>query len=240
MPDTLCKECTAPIDGKRIATKNGKPVYRTFCNSSCAASYNNRKKPKRKLEGKCGICAAEIPSARSYCDGCLPAVRALPRRSQQRLPLRYNFGGLRHPLHLGWSGHVEVVISSRGHYVAVRCPEHPRAWANGYIYEHRLVAECKLQRLLDEEEEAHHINEQTNDNRAENIEVLTVADHRAHHAAKRQISKIELTCTECKTPFLRERRQVKPGRMTFCSSSCNGRFQRRLQLSTGTGPWKKR
>ena len=39
------------------------------------------------------------------------------------------------------------VIASNG-YVKVKCPDHPSADPNGYVYEHRLVAERILGRPL--------------------------------------------------------------------------------------------
>ena len=43
-------------------TKNPK-----FCNSSCAASYNNRAYVKRKPQHKCKMCAAPINARKIYC-----------------------------------------------------------------------------------------------------------------------------------------------------------------------------
>ena len=50
-----CKECGTP-------TPNPK-----FCSRSCAASYNNRTKPKRKPEHKCVDCGKPINAKRSRC-----------------------------------------------------------------------------------------------------------------------------------------------------------------------------
>lgn len=41
-----------------------------FCNSSCAAKYNNKLTPKRTPEGKCKKCYVTIPSYRTYCSPC--------------------------------------------------------------------------------------------------------------------------------------------------------------------------
>lgn len=38
-----------------------------FCNSSCAASYNNGRKPKRVGEGVCETCGESIPKRKRYC-----------------------------------------------------------------------------------------------------------------------------------------------------------------------------
>jgi len=46
-------------------TKNPK-----FCSRSCSASFNNKKYPKRKVEGSCKICKTSITSTRVCCSNC--------------------------------------------------------------------------------------------------------------------------------------------------------------------------
>lgn len=74
------------------------------------------------------------------------------------------------------------VIASNG-YVLVRVVRsHHLADCRGYAYEHRLVAERKLGRRLRKGEIAHHINGDKQDNREENIEVVSsIAHHRLEH-----------------------------------------------------------
>lgn len=58
--DNYCLEC-----GKRI------PHNKKFCNSSCAATYNNKRHPKRKRENICYCknCGKELGSGqKSYCN----------------------------------------------------------------------------------------------------------------------------------------------------------------------------
>ena len=57
-----CLQCGA-------ATSNPK-----FCNKSCAATYNNKKHPKRYLEGKCVVCGSPIKKRNKYCDSCNPFI----------------------------------------------------------------------------------------------------------------------------------------------------------------------
>ena len=73
------------------------------------------------------------------------------------------------------------MITSHG-YVAVKVPEdHHLRQAHGYAYEHDLVAEEKLGRRLQPGEVAHHLNGDKQDNRPENIEVMSKADHGREH-----------------------------------------------------------
>jgi 5-methylcytosine-specific restriction endonuclease McrA len=67
-------------------------------------------------------------------------------------------------------------------YALVKRPLHPDAHKNGYAYEHRVVAEQMLGRRLRDHEEVHHKNGDKQDNRPENLEVLTVSEHRSFHS----------------------------------------------------------
>lgn len=72
-------------------------------------------------------------------------------------------------------------------YFYLYMPNHPNAIKKGrYIAEHRYNLEQKLGRLLNHNEVAHHINENKKDNRFENLEVLTRAEHNRKHANKRK------------------------------------------------------
>jgi|GEM_PF-1188099 len=62
----LCQECQRPLPGEP-SSKPQKAPSRKFCDSSCAARYNNRKFPKRQPEGRCKTCQVPIPARRSYC-----------------------------------------------------------------------------------------------------------------------------------------------------------------------------
>lgn len=64
----------------------------------------------------------------------------------------------------------------------VKVPEHPRAFRDGWYYEHRLVAERQLGRLLETWETVHHINEIKHDNREINLFVCTRKEHDHAHA----------------------------------------------------------
>ncbi len=70
-------------------------------------------------------------------------------------------------------------------YVLVYRPDHPRAPKTGYVYEHRLVMEQYLGRILTRHEIVHHKNDDRTDNRLENLEVVTKAWHQAHHLSTR-------------------------------------------------------
>lgn len=58
-----CKNCSVEINNKN-----------TFCSRSCAASFNNKKKPKRRPEGRCVSCDCPIKSSAKYCSECYKSV----------------------------------------------------------------------------------------------------------------------------------------------------------------------
>lgn len=76
-------------------------------------------------------------------------------------------------------------FTDRKGYIYVRAPDHPNANAVGYVFEHRLVMERVLGRLLAPDEVVHHINGIRDDNRPENLQVMTHVEHMRLHAKLR-------------------------------------------------------
>ena len=72
-------------------------------------------------------------------------------------------------------------ISHGDGYIKLLCPEHPRANVYGYVLEHIIIAETKIGRYLKADEVVHHINGVKNDNRPDNLLVLTKHEHSQLH-----------------------------------------------------------
>jgi hypothetical protein len=107
-----------------------------------------------------------------YCGRrCASSVKSWAHMSK-----RNNYG----PNNYAWKG--GRTLHAKG-YIYAYAPDHPRA-SNGYVFEHILVAEKKLGRYLLPGETPHHKNFIKDDNRPENIEILSAKDHGRLHVQK--------------------------------------------------------
>jgi hypothetical protein len=96
---------------------------------------------------------------------------------------RMKRGGQSGPLSHSWRGG-RIVSPSTG-YVLLKMPEHHRANKIGYVPEHVVVAEKTIGRPLARDEVVHHINHIRDDNRPENLQVMTDREHRSLHSKLR-------------------------------------------------------
>jgi len=112
------------------------------------------------------------------------------------------------------------VITSHG-YVVLRMPDHPRAMANGYVYEHILVSEIKLGRPLLPGEIVHHKDENRQNNAEENLIITgSIGEHKLNHRVRQDLRlpgevnpKIFCECG-CGEKFLKYDENGRPRRYT--------------------------
>ena len=81
----------------------------------------------------------------------------------------------------GW-GHVKK--HNRG-YLLAYAPKHPNAHKDGYVMLHTVVMEKHIGRYLNKDEVVHHINHVRNDNRIENLRLMTKKEHMLLHASEK-------------------------------------------------------
>jgi len=77
-----------------------------------------------------------------------------------------------------WKG--GVTKSTEG-YIWIKKLDHPYKNAQGYVPEHRLVMEKFIGRYLLPIEHIHHLNENKEDNRIDNLRIVTAEEHAAIH-----------------------------------------------------------
>src|SRR5262245_20006365 len=116
---------------------------------------------------------------------------------------------------------------SRG-YIHIKMPSHPNARKSGYVFEHTLVMAEALGRPLEHHELIHHINRVKDDNRLENLRLMTNAEHMAHHLTERWNDpshtpkglqrRIFLQCVICHCMF--QSRQAPKRTPKCCSIPC--------------------
>ena len=70
-------------------------------------------------------------------------------------------------------------------YVLIWSPDHPNKSKRGYVQEHRLIIEKEIGRYLTKEEVVHHINNIRDDNRIENLKLMTRSEHTKLHLKER-------------------------------------------------------
>jgi len=75
-------------------------------------------------------------------------------------------------------------------YLLTLMPDHPYANSTGYVRSHRLVMGEKIGRRLTPKEYVHHINGDKEDNRPENLQIMSPSEHCKHHAPLKYLHKL--------------------------------------------------
>jgi hypothetical protein len=173
-------------------------------------------KPSKLAEGRgrfCGRRCYELSKRRSETRPC-----AVCNRSVSRLPSRFAYAAAvcssscrdelqrrsrQGPDNPRWRGGRSV---ENGYVQLWVGKDHPMSDAQGYVLEHRLVVSDHIGRPLTADEHVHHVNEQRDDNRVENLQLLTAAEHAQHHKGKAgRWARDHDACSSCQTTERRHR-----------------------------------
>ncbi len=105
----------------------------------------------------CDVCGKDFPVYKMRVRTCSVECGNVAKGRKQ-------YGNSNHR----WDGGTTTVSAG---YVMVKAPDHPEAYQNGYVLQHRIVMEAKIGRYLHPWERVHHKNGIRDDNRPENLEL---------------------------------------------------------------------
>lgn len=117
-------------------------------------------------------------------------MRHLSEQTKEKI--RQSKLGLNGEKNYHWKGGKYIHKSG---YVYLFRPNHPYCNIGGYIREHRLVMENSIGRYLRSDEHIHHINGNRQDNRIENLIMVTRAEH---NKLEKMIDTSDRVCSICK------------------------------------------
>lgn len=121
-------------------------------------------------------------------------------------------------------------------YVLVYEPNHPSAMTSenwsGYVYEHRLVAENTIGRLLNENEEVHHLDLNRANNCPSNLLILEKSQHMKLHvwiSSNKNLLNAILDTQENETRYCVCGTVLYKNQKNFCSLKCSKANQRKVE-----------
>lgn len=159
IPDRVCEGCGTVY--RPVQAKN----KLRFCSKPCADVWARRNQVQHACR-TCGETFSLSASQTGYRNGWEQGVYC-SKRCESNGRIKRGSGTFRDG--------VEGLLNDQG-YVWAWAPDHPKANKGRYA-EHRLVVEEHLGRLLETEEQVHHINGIKTDNRLENLRVLNPREH---------------------------------------------------------------
>lgn len=143
----------------------------------CEKHYSRWAKHGDPLKGEWQPAA---PDAEGKCEWCDEPFAYRPKRGGREFCSRTCANKAK------GAGRPYRTVHRKG-YVLLWKPDHPNAQVTGYVLEHRFVVAEALGRPLERHEVVHHKNGVKDDNRIENLELMTASEH----------SRVPRTCTIC-------------------------------------------
>lgn len=157
--------------------------YKT-CSKECLGKLN-AERYSQKVNTSCCMCGKEMNIKPSHLKRRKCCSKKCDNRRRENMYAgegNPNYGN-RQEKAAPWKGGRRV--SNYG-YILLHMPDHPMARPDGYILEHRLVMSEYLGRLLEKDEDIHHIDGNKKNNDPNNLELMTRSEHmRLHHAIRK-------------------------------------------------------
>ena len=189
MREKTCEECDSTFSRDDSSpTSDERWTRRRFCSMACLYAHirrtgGNRLGAKASKETRQKISEAAKrqfadPSQRERISKRSKELWADPAWRQHQSEVHQQ-SSKRGPECNLWHGGIKHHSSG---YILVNVPGHPSANRDGYIYEHRLVAEETLRRELAPEERVHHLDGDKGNNNPSNLLVFpSNGEHARHH-----------------------------------------------------------
>lgn len=248
-----CLYCEEAISFEKRSNK--------FCNSSCAASYNNKgilrnkkyyeiirlqQKDKEKICLHCNKTFYPKRKRQKYCS--IKCGNEKGRKDlKEKIEKEERFKKYNVPItqldeyqslnkeRFGWK--IEGIVKKDDYLYAI-VKEHPNAIKHGYVLLHRIIMENHLERLLNADEVVHHINGNKFDNRIENLQLTDNKKHASYHGKLQGKKYVLAKCPMCKKEIVRAHNKTFLGgyksNHIFCSKECSRQFQ--LKSCNGITP----
>lgn len=150
---------------------------------------------KEWLNCECPVCGTKFHAKKCYLervktDPCCCIECANKKRKVTMSGENNHQFGLKGQKNASWKSDKRI---SRYGYVQIRCLDHPFKDQDGFVFEHRLVAEKHLltkensvivdgKMYLSKEYVVHHVDMNKKNNAVENLKVMTKAEHQSYHA----------------------------------------------------------
>ncbi|MEK9207166.1 MAG: HNH endonuclease [Patescibacteria group bacterium] len=175
----FCKDCNKRLNKKVISNYCRKCRWNHFVphNKLPAILCKCGNKVSTRKTKQCIKC--RIAPSIKFCKGCNKRLNRAIRNWCKRcylkeLSSRKQYGSF-NPI---WKG--GITMHSDG-YIYIKDRSHPFSDKQGYVLEHRIVMEKHIGRYLSKNEIIHHMNEVKNDNRIENLRIMTLSEHTILH-----------------------------------------------------------
>lgn len=222
-----CANC-----GKDVEVRHKKRLYAKHicCSTKCMYEFKKKNNPNYIPCVICGQLFYRKPSHRAKTGDCCSMECAAKHRSNTFCGENNANYGKRGKENPNWKS--DEKINTYG-YRLIRCVEHPFANSDGFVFEHRLIAEQYLLtddnsiiingiRYLNPEFHVHHIDKNPLNNDPKNLQIVTKQEHAQMHGKEKQ-NKVMLICEYCHKEYEVIKSREKTSK--FCSQGCRTRFR---------------